>query len=194
MKIPQYRLVDLYEHALGVKLDEATKAQIEKGHLEAQARHDALFKQLEKIEPIPIQIAKAIQAAQSGNGASGKPYLSGLNPEQSKADAREYMARLVCYVWCMIPEHKSKDKACDYVFQSAKDGDRLYADCNHARHLLKAYKYNPNTIKTEAATLHAALVTWRKKTDLEWPDNWRDLVKKSKAKEAKSAKQRKARN
>lgn len=156
---------------------------------QVQAAHEAKSRKL-----MAQEIAKAIQATQSGNGASGKPYLSGLNPEQSKADAREYMARLVCYVWCMIPEHKSKDKACDYVFQSAKDGDRLYADCNHARHLLKAYKYNPNTIKTEAATLHAALVTWRKKTDLEWPDNWRDLVKKSKAKEAKSAKQRKARN
>jgi hypothetical protein len=142
------------------------------------------------------------QATQSGNGstravengASNKPYLSGLNPEQIKADAREYMARLVCYVWCVIPEHKSKDRACDYVFLSAKDGDRLYGDCNRARNLLQAYNYNPNTIKTEAAKLHAKLGAWRKKTGLEWPDNWRDMVKESKAQEAKSVKQRIGRN
>ena len=185
---------DMYEHALGVELGEAPKAQMREERMKADAERNAFFKQLENIEPIPIQIAKAIQAAQSGNGASGVPNMSDLNPEQSKADAREYMARLVCYVWCMIPEHKSKDKACDYVFQIAKDGDRLYADCNRARNLLQTYNYNPNTIKTEAATLHAALVTWRKKTGMEYPLNWRDMVKESKAKEAKSAKQRRGRN
>ena len=195
-------LEDMYEHALGVKLGEATKAQMREERMKAHAKINALFKQLENIEPIQIQIAKAIQAAQSGNGstraaengASNKPYLSGLNPEQSKADAREYMARLVCYVWCVIPEHKSKDRACDYVFLSAKDGDRLYGDCNRARNLLQAYNYNPNTIKTEAAKLHAKLGAWRKKTGLEWPDNWREMANKSKAEEAKSAKQRKGRN
>ena len=60
-------LEDMYEHALGVTLGEATKAQMRKGLLEAQARRDDFFKQLENIEPIPIQIAKAIQATQSGN-------------------------------------------------------------------------------------------------------------------------------
>lgn len=68
MKPP--RIIDMYEHALGVKLDKDTKAQFEKGFSEAQARHHALFKQLEDIKPIPIQIAQAIQAAQSGGGAT----------------------------------------------------------------------------------------------------------------------------
>ena len=66
-------LEDMYEHALGVKLGEATKAQMREGLLEAQARRDDFFKQLENIEPIPIRIAKAIQATQSENGDSCKP-------------------------------------------------------------------------------------------------------------------------
>ena len=61
-------LEDMYEHALRVKLGEATKAQMRKERLEADAERNAIFKQLENIEPIPIQIAKAIQATQSGDG------------------------------------------------------------------------------------------------------------------------------
>lgn len=128
--------------------------------------------------------------------ASNKPYDRDLNPERSKADARDYMARLVLYVWCEIPKCKSKALACDYVFQSAKNGDRLYSDCTRARNLLKTYGYNPSTIQTEAAKLHAELTTWRKKKGLEWPDNWREMVKKS-AKEdrqCRSTKRKRVRN
>ena len=128
---------------------------------------------------------------------NNKPYDRDLNPERSKADARDYMAGLVCYVWCEIPKCKSKTSACDYVFQSAKDGDRLYGDCIRARNLLKTYDYNPSTIKTEAAKLHAKLTTWRKTTGLEWPDNWREMGKKSKAKEdiqCRSTKRKRGRN
>jgi len=63
-------LEDMYEHALGVKLGEATKAQMREEWMKADAKRNAFFKQLENIEPIPIQIAKAIQAAQSGNGST----------------------------------------------------------------------------------------------------------------------------
>lgn len=63
---------DMYEHALGVKLGEDIKAQIHKRSLEAQAKEDALFRQLENIEPLPIRIAKEIQAMQSASGVSDK--------------------------------------------------------------------------------------------------------------------------
>ena len=45
-------LEDMYEHALGVKLGEATKAQMHKERLEASAKINTLFKQLENIESI----------------------------------------------------------------------------------------------------------------------------------------------
>ena len=66
-------LEDMYEHALGVKLGEATKAQMHKERLEASAKINTLFKQLENIESIPIRIAKAMQATQSGSGDNCKP-------------------------------------------------------------------------------------------------------------------------
>lgn len=61
---------DMYEHALGVNLGEATKAQMHEEWMKANAEVNAFFKQLENIEPISIQIAKAIQATQSGGGAT----------------------------------------------------------------------------------------------------------------------------
>ena len=116
----------------------------------------------------------------------------GLEPGKSKKAAKEFMAWLVCYVWCEVPTHGSKNKALDYVFVSAKEGMRLFCECTRARNLLKAYHYNPSTIQTSAAVLHSHLTSWRKRSKMKWPDNPREmmrkLAKKSKAEEERQIK------
>ena len=51
---------------------EIAESRVRARFLEAQEQHNSLSKLLANIEPIPIQITKAIQAAQSGNGDNGK--------------------------------------------------------------------------------------------------------------------------
>lgn len=69
MKTPT--LEDMYEHALGVKLGEATKAQMHKERLEANARFDAIINSMVgAARNLPQEIAQAIQATQSGNGST----------------------------------------------------------------------------------------------------------------------------
>ena len=131
------------------------------------------------------------------HGDLPKCITDALDPERNKKDAREYMARLVCYVWCTVATHKSKQKASDYVFVDAKDGDRLFSDCSRARRLLKSYGYNATTIQVEAARHHSTLVSWRKKSKMDWPKNWRDMARESKISEGKrdkDAKRKKGRN
>lgn len=107
----------------------------------------------------------------------------GLQPNTKKKDALVYMAQLVCHVWITMPG-MSKLKALDYVFVTAKNGDRLWSDCKYARRLRNLYNYNPTTIAKEAAMLHAKYNTWRKKSNAPYmPNMWRELVKESKRKE-----------
>lgn len=110
-----------------------------------------------------------------------------INPNEKKKDAKSYMARLVCHVWCLIPKRRSKSKATDYVFRDAKDGDRYFGDCVYARRLLDQYNYSPSTIQLEAAKLHAVLQTFRKK-GMEYPESWHEMVRKSKLKEDRDIK------
>jgi len=161
------RLADIQSdsHTAAVKSTEAANV--------SNAIHDELIKLKPKLEA-PDDI------------------LKNLAPESKWTDAKEYMARLVCYVWGMIPG-MSKPKSVDYVFREAKEGMRLYADCSFARNLLQQYQKQPSTIMTEAAILHSKLTSFRKHTGLEWPDNWREMVRKSKAKEGRRNKTQKHR-
>lgn len=109
--------------------------------------------------------------------------LSDLSPETSKDDAAEFMARLVCHVWLDIPG-MSKNKATDYVFQEAKKGDRLFADCIYARRLRDKYGRNESTVAKDAAELHSRFNSWRKKSKKPYTANiFRMLAKESRAKE-----------
>lgn len=119
--------------------------------------------------------------------------LSDLDPENTKADAREYMARLVNHIWCSLPDRKSKRRALDYVFEEAKDGDRCFADCAYARSLRTRYCYCVSTVERRAAELHSENTSFRKGTGLERPEDERERAKKSRKAEQKEIKAEKRR-
>jgi hypothetical protein len=81
--------------------------------------------------------------------------LGSLDPATSWKDAKIYMSCLVCYVWDNVEPYDSNEKAADYVFRIAREGDRLYADCRYARTLLEKYDKQVSTIRKEAKLLHA---------------------------------------
>lgn len=105
--------------------------------------------------------------------------LSDLDPETKKADALQYMARLVNHIWCSLPDRKSKRRALDYVFEEAKDGDRCFADCAYARNLKARYRYNVSTVERRAAELHSKTTSSRWGTGMERPEDERKRAKKS---------------
>ena len=92
-------LEDMYEHALGVKLGESTKAQMRKERRKADAKINALFKQLETIEPIPIQIAKAIQTAQDNSKSDKRERAPGVTDKWIAQQFNNYALPLIakCY-------------------------------------------------------------------------------------------------
>ena len=109
--------------------------------------------------------------------------VSDLSPETSTDDAAKFAARLVCHVWLTMPG-MSKSKATDYVFQRARDGDSLFADCNYARSLVVKYGRNESTVAKDAARLHSRFNSWRKKSKKPYTANiFRMLAKESRAKE-----------
>lgn len=139
---------------------------------------------------MPNSIVNAIRGILKNKQTDSENLLDdlqdGLQPNTKKKDALAYMAHLVCHVWIAMPG-KSKSKALDYVFETAKDGDRLWSDCQYARRLRNMYNYNSNTISKEAAILHSIYNTWHRKSKKPYqPNIWRELVKESKRKERKS--------
>lgn len=109
--------------------------------------------------------------------------VSDLSPETSADDAAKFAARLVCHVWLTMPG-MSKGKATDYVFQRARDGDSLFADCKYARSLVVKYGRNESTVAKDAARLHSRFNSWRMKSKKPYmPNIWRELSARSKAAE-----------
>ena len=104
-----------------------------------------------------------------------------LKPGEKWCDAREYMARLVCYVWNNLAECNSHSKAGEYVFRVAREGSRLYADCTYARTLLAKYGKQESTIVKEAKQLHAKETHFKKRkwSGMEMPPTVAQQAKKS---------------
>ena len=139
---------------------------------------------------MPNNIVNSIREMLKNKQTDSENLLDDLQPDTKKKDALAYMARLVCYVWTTI-QGKTKSTAIDYVFKTAKDGDRLWSNCQYARRLRNLYNYNPTTIAKEAAMLHTKYTTWRKKSKKPYqPNIWRELVKESKREERKSSRRR----
>lgn len=115
----------------------------------------------------------------------GPDLLGALDPAATWKDARIYMARLVCYVWSNVEPYDSNEKAADYVFRIAREGDRLYADCRYARTLLEKYDKQVSTIRKEAKILHAKGMHFTKDkwSGLERPPTLHALAKASKREE-----------
>lgn len=112
--------------------------------------------------------------------------LGDLAPDSNWEDARDYMARLVYYVWNNSEAYNSNGKAADYVFRIAREGCRLYDDCHYARTLLTKYDKQIRTIRKEARILHAKETHRKKKgkwSGMEKPPTRAQLVKASKAAE-----------
>lgn len=112
--------------------------------------------------------------------------LDNLDPDSIWKDAKDYMVRLVCYVWNNFEAYNSNGKAVDYVFRVAREGCRLYADCRYARTLLAKYGKQISTVGKEARILHAKGTHRKKKgkwSGMEKPSTWAQLVKASKAAE-----------
>ena len=116
-----------------------------------------------------------------------------LEPGGKWCDAREYMARLVCYVWNNLAECNSHSKAGDYVFRIAREGSRLYADCRYARTLLAKYRKRESTIVKEAKKLHANETHFKKRkwNGMERPPTVAQQVKKSKREEMRQTQKEK---
>ena len=116
--------------------------------------------------------------------------LKSLDPAATWKDARIYMARLVCYVWSNVESYDSNEKAADYVFRIAREGDRLYADCRYARTLLEKYDKQVSTIRKEAKLLHAKETHFTKDkwSGMERPPTQHALAKASKKEEDRQKK------
>ena len=117
--------------------------------------------------------------------------LDNLDPGSSWEDARDYMARLVCYVWSNVETSNSNVKAAEYVFRVAHEGCRLYADCRYARTLIAKYGKQISTVRKEARNLHAKGTHRKKKgkwSGMEKPPTWAQLAKASKAAEDRQIK------
>ena len=114
-----------------------------------------------------------------------------LTPGEKWCDAREYMARLVCYVWNNLAECNSHCKAADYVFRIAREGSRLYADCKYARTLIVKYGKQKSTIIKEAKILHATETHFKKRkwSGMEKPPTVATQAKKSKKDEMRQIRQ-----
>ena len=111
--------------------------------------------------------------------------LEGLVPGKSWKDAKNYMARLVCYVWDNFDRHNSINKAIDYIFRIAREGCRLYADCKYSRTLIEKYGRQISTIKKEAKILHAGECHFKKRkwSGMERPPTIAQMAKKSRMEE-----------
>ena len=117
--------------------------------------------------------------------------LDNLDPGSNWKDAKNYMARLVCYVWNNFEANNSNEKAAEYVFRVAREGLRLYADCYYARTLLEKYGKKISTIRKEARILHAKETHHKKKgkwSGMEKPQTWEQGVKASMAAENRQIK------
>ena len=126
-------MVDFYEHALGVKLDEATKAQMHKEWLESQACFDALRNSMVgAARNLPEEIAEAVKNAgqKPPRKDKGKPHrkrktISGA--WRSAADVANDFNR--AFKPCMIEQGVPKIGNCNEA--KINQWDAKHPDAEH---------------------------------------------------------------
>lgn len=132
-----------------------------------------------------IALVQAYQSKPTGATADTTAFAcDDLKPGESKTDAIQYCARLVCDVW-NSNEHGGLRRCINYVFQTATKKADIFGACNRARDLVKMWAISLGTIQTVAGEIHSRQggTKHKKRNGIARPETLREAAKKSRAAE-----------
>ena len=132
-----------------------------------------------------IALVQAYQSKPTGATADTTAFAcDDLKPRESKTDAIQYCARLVCDVW-NSNEHGGLRRCINYVFQTATKKADIFGACNRARDLVKMWAISLGTIQTVAGKIHSRQggTKHKKRNGIARPETLREAAKKSRAAE-----------